>query len=223
MKLFLTSAGIKTPSMNAKLLEMLPKPIEECTALMISTPSFGHKNGPWGAYRFYTGSFQTPMTELGWGKLGVLELSALSALPREHWLRWIEEADVILVNGGDALFLAHWMRACDFLEVVKSYPEKVYLGLSGGSMVMTPAIGRDFMSWQPPSGSDDALGLVPFAIFPHLDHPDLPENTTADAYRWAKTMSVPCYLLEDDCGIAIVDGVTEVVGDGRWELINTEK
>jgi hypothetical protein len=46
--------------------------------------------------------------------------------------------------------------------------------LSAGSMVMTPRIGPDFTHWQPPSGGDNALGVVDFAIFPHLDHPILP-------------------------------------------------
>lgn len=219
MKLFLTAAGIKNPAMHRRLVEMLPKPIDECDALMISTGSFGHRNGPAGSLRFYRGEGSTPMVDLGWRSLGVLELSALPALPREHWLAWVEAADIILVNGGDALFLAHFMKDCGFADVVRAYPEKVYLGLSGGSMVMTPNIGVDFMSWQPPSGSDVALGLVDFAIFPHMDHPDLPENTKADAYRWAETMTVPCYLLEDECGISIVDGVVVVVGDGRWELV----
>jgi len=216
MKLFLTAAGIKNPTMHAALEAMLPKPIAECRALAISAGSFGHNGGPWRAMNYYSGQGTTPMVELGWAEVGALELSALSILPREHWLRWIEDADVILVNGGDAAFLAHWMKACGFDDAVRAYPDKVYVGLSAGSMVMAPQIGVDFMSWQPTDGSDETLGLVDFAIFPHLDHPQLPENTMADAEKWFETISVPAYALDDEVGITVLDGVVEVVGEGPW-------
>jgi dipeptidase E len=54
--------------------------------------------------------------------------------------------------------------------------ETVYVGLSAGSMVMTPNIGEDFVGWKPPTGGDRTLGMVDFSIFPHLDHEDLPYN-----------------------------------------------
>lgn len=58
-------------------------------------------------------------------------------------------------------------------------------------MVMTPRIGEDFVGWKPPGGSDETLGMVGFSIFPHLDHPELPENTMADAERWAAGIPGP--------------------------------
>ena len=53
---------------------------------------------------------------------------------------------------------------------------------------MTPSIGEDFVGWTPPTGGDETLGLVDFSIFPHLDNPDLPDNTMANAERWAAGM-----------------------------------
>ena len=41
---------------------------------------------------------------------------------------------------------------------------------------MAPNIGEDFVGWKPPTGGDETLGLVDFAMFPHLDHEMLPEN-----------------------------------------------
>ena len=63
-----------------------------------------------------------------------------------------------------------------------------------------------------------ALGVVDFSIFPHLDHPDLPENTMADAEKWAAGMSVPCYAIDDETAIKVVDGTAEVVSEGHWKL-----
>jgi dipeptidase E len=94
------------------------------------------------------------------------------------------------------------------------------MGLSAGSMVMTPRIGADFMQWPVPGGSDETLGVVDFAIFPHLDHPALPENTMADAERWAADMSIPCYAIDDETAIKVVDGTVEVISEGHWKLLN---
>ena len=88
---------------------------------------------------------------------------------------------MLLVNGGDALYLCHWMRQSGLADLLPSLRETVWVGLSAGSMVMTPRIGKDFVGWKPPTGGDETLGMVDFSIFPHLDHEDLPENTMADA------------------------------------------
>jgi dipeptidase E len=85
-------------------------------------------------------------------------------------------------------------------------------------MVMTPRIGGDFVEWQPPSGGDSTLGIVDFSIFPHLDHPDLPENTMADAERWAAGLGGPAYAIDDATAIRVVDGTVDVVSEGSWRL-----
>ena len=124
---------------------------------------------------------------------------------------------MLLANGGEALFLAHQMRASGLAELLPSL-DVVWAGLSGGSMVMTPRIGDDFKEWEPPQGGDEALGIVDFAIFPHLDHPILPENTMADAERWAAGLGIPSYAIDDDTAIVWVDGEVEVVsGTGHWK------
>ena len=125
------------------------------------------------------------MCELGWKSLGVLELTALPSIDEERWVPWVREADVLLVNGGDALYLCHWMRQSGLADLLPSLRETVWVGFSAGSMVMTPRIGEDFVGWKPPTGGDSTLGIVDFSIFPHLDHEDLPENTMAEAERWA--------------------------------------
>jgi dipeptidase E len=218
MKLLLTSAGMKNPSIERELLDLLGKPLSEANALCIPTAGYGHPQGsPAGAWRFITGRATTPMCELGWKSLGVLELTALPSIGRARWVPWVEAADVLLVNGGDALYLAHWMRESGMADLLPSLPNLVWMGLSGGSMVMAPRIGADFIGWPPPNGRDAALGWVDFSIFPHLDHPDLPENTLADAERWAATLPNPAYAICDDTAIKVVDGEVEVISEGHWK------
>ena len=221
MKLLLTSAGIKNNSIRTALLQLLGRPIEEADALCIPTAGYGHPQGsPGGAWRFITGRATTPMCELGWKSLGVLELTALPSLARDRWISWVEAADVLLVNGGDALYLAHWMRLSGLADLLPSWPDKVWVGLSAGSMVMAPRIGADFMGWEAEDGVDRALGVVDFSIFPHLDHPALPENTMDDAERWAARLGHRAYAICDDTAIRVVDGVVDVISEGHWKLFS---
>ena len=158
------------------------------------------------------------MTELDWKSMGVLELTALPSLDKERWVQWVRETDVLLVNGGDALYLCHWMRQSGLADLLPSLHELVWVGLSAGSMVMTPRIGEDFVQWKPPTGGDETLGLVDFSICPHLAADGMPGNTMADAEGWAAGMAVPCYAIDDETAIKVVDGTVEVVSEGLWKL-----
>ena len=218
MKFLLTSAGIKNTSIHDALVELLGKPIAESNALCIPTAGYGHPQGsPGGAWRFITGQASTPMCELGWNSLGVLELTALPSIDEERWIPWVRETDVLLVNGGDALYLCHWMRQSGLADLLPSLRETVWVGLSAGSMVLTPRIGEFFVNWTPPTGGDETLGLVDFSIYPHLDHPMLPENTMANAERWAADIAGPAYAIDDETAITVVDGAVEVVSEGHWK------
>ena len=223
MKLLLTSAGIKNTSICDAMVDLLGKPIADANALCIPTAGYGHPMGsPGGAWRFVSGREpRCPMTELGWKSVGVLELTALPSIDKERWVPWVRETDVLLVNGGDALYLAHWMRESGLADLLPSLPETVWVGLSAGSMVMTPRIGEDFVGWKPPTGGDETLGLVDFSIFPHLDNADLPENTMADAERWAAGIAGPAYAIDDETAIRVVDGTVAVVSGGHWRLFNS--
>ncbi len=179
MKLLLTSAGIKNPSIRNALVDLLGKPIAECSALCIPTATYA-MGGPGPAWRFITGRASTPMCELGWKSLGVLELTALPSIDAERWVPLVQEADVLLAAGGDALYLCYWMRQSGLADLLPSL-RAVWVGVSGGSMVLAPSVGEDFVGWKPPADGDRALGLVDFSILPHLDHPDLPDNSLANA------------------------------------------
>jgi dipeptidase E len=220
MKLLLTSAGIKNASIHGALLELLPKPIAECNALCIPTAGYGHPMGsPAGAWRFVAGRASTPMCELGWKSTGLLELTALPSIAKERWMGWVQQADVLLVNGGDALYLCHWMRQSGLADLLVSLPDMVWVGLSAGSMAMTPRVGDDFVETKPPiTGYDLALGVVDFSIFPHLDYPDFPENTMACAEKWAARLGCPAYAIDDETAIMVADGSVEVISEGHWKF-----
>ncbi|MEV5846767.1 Type 1 glutamine amidotransferase-like domain-containing protein [Streptomyces sp. NPDC051985] len=220
MKLLLTDSGVTNESILAALVDLLGKPIAEADALCIPTAGYGGPYGdPGGPWRFISGRSPSPMTGLGWRSVGVLELTALPGIDRERWVSWVRAADALLVNGGDALYLCHWMRESGLADLFPSLRDTVYVGLSAGSMALTPRVGEFFVGWEPPTGDDSALGVVDFSLFPHLDSPDCPENTLGEAERWAAGMAGPAYAIDARTAIKVTgDGGVEVVSEGNWKL-----
>ena len=214
MKLLLTSAGIKNPTLNDAMVELLGKPIAECDALCIPTASYGHAPcaGCHGAYRFITGRATTPMIELGWKSLGVLELAALPSIDRDAWVPVVEEADVLLVGGGDALYLAPLDAAVRAGRPLAVADETVWVGLSAGSMVMTPRSARTSRSgtrpaaaterWESSTSRSSRTWITRTA-----------ENTMAAAEQWAAGCG-PAYAIDDQTAISVVDGTVDVISEG---------
>jgi dipeptidase E len=217
MKFLLTSAGIKNDSIRNALVDLLGKPIAESSALCIPTAVYAMPGGAGMAWRLIRGVEATPLCEVGWKSLGVLELTALPSIKEEHWVPLVQETDALLVGGGDPMYLCYWMRQSGLADLLPSLRETVYVGVSAGSMVMAPNVGEDFVRWNPPTGSDRALGMVDFSLFPHLDHPSLPDNSLANAERWAAGIPVPAYAIDDQTAIKVIDGAVEVVSEGHWK------
>ena len=223
MKLLLTSAGIRNESIKKALIELLGKPIEESSALCIPTAAYGHPNvgpgaGPW---TFISGNEpRIPMVGLGWKSVGVLELTALPSIEEEQWVPKVRETDALLVNGGDVLYLCHWMRESGLADLLPELAETVWVGFSAGSMVLTPRVGDDFIQWRPPNGDDTTLGLVDFAICPHLAPDGMPGNSMAEAEAWAATIEGPAYAIDDETAFKVADGNVEIISEGHWQLLH---
>jgi dipeptidase E len=244
MKYLLTSAGIKNTSIHHALEELLGKPITESSALAIPTAIYPFPGGSAGSYRFISGAASSPMCGLGWKSLGVLELTALPSIADEAWVPTVQETDALLVWGGDPLYLSHWMRQSGLADLLPSLRETVYVGVSAGSMAAAATIGETYLD--PPKGGGEALtsedivfatpqgeisrilvtaqgvGLVDFALIPHLDHEDHPDASLANAEQWAARLQaqrpVPTYAIDDQTAIKVVDGAVEIVSEGRWKL-----
>ena len=216
MKLLLTSGGVTNTSIRDALVDLLGKPMIDCRALCIPTAQWGHPMcGPRSVRDVVVGEPQLVKPAPEWESVGLLELTALPSIGEERWIPWVREADVLLVDGGDATYLCHWMRQSGLADLLPSLPDTVWVGVSAGSMVMTPRIGTSFVSW--PSAPDDrTLGVVDFSIFPHLDA--FPDNTLANAELWAAEIGVPGYAIDEQTAIQVTDGTVEVISEGQWKL-----
>ena len=218
MKMLLTDAGIRNASIRAALVELLGKPIEESTALLIPTALHPIPGGAQQLVRSVFGD--RSMAHLGWKSIGLFELAALPTVGRERWEPGVRELDCLLVEGGDALYLAHWLRASGLADLLPELANVTYVGLSAGSMVMTPSIGAAFESWESPDGSHETLGLVPFSICPHVAFDGGDGNPIEVCEKWASIIGRRAYLTDNHTAIKVVDGVEEVISEGTWRLVN---
>jgi dipeptidase E len=241
MRALLTSAGIKNRSIHDALVDLLDKPIAESNALVVPTGVYPFPGGPAMAWRAICGKAPSPLCELGWKSLGVLELTALPSIEEAAWVPAVQDADALLVWGGDPLFLAEWMRRSGLTDILPTLrPEAVYVGVSAGSMAATSTFVETYI--EPPRGSDGPLksedvvfatpqgdvdrilvtgkgaGLVDFAVIPHLEHADHPDASLEDAQKWAARNPVPTYAIDDETAVKVVDGAAQVVSEGQWKL-----
>jgi dipeptidase E len=110
------------------------------------------------------------------------------------------------------------MQESGLADLFPSLRDTVYVGLSAGSMVLTPRIGEHFANRSGRADGDDStLGLVDFSIFPHLDSPD---RTMAEAEQWAAGIKGPAYAIDSQTAIKVTDGSAEVISEGYWKLFN---
>lgn len=220
MKYLLTSNGITNPSIRAALDAMLGRPLSACTALVIPTAAYWFDTGPDIAYRLISGGAHGALSRLGWKSVGVLELTALPSIDEQRWVPRVMETDVLLVGGGDPMFLCRWMRESGFADLLPTLrDETVFVGVSAGSMAVTASFGEHYNDRPvPTAGSETPLGLIDIALFPHLDHPELADNDRANALRWSAGVPVPAYAVDDDTAVTVVDGRIDVVTEGHWEL-----
>jgi dipeptidase E len=175
----------------------------------------------------------------------VLELTALPGIDRKIWVQAVEEADALLVWGGDPVYLSYWMRQSGLADLLPSlHRELVYVGVSAGSMAVSSVFGETYRN--PPGGSHSALtsedivfatpqgevrrifitaqgaGWVDFALIPHFCNDNHPDASGVNAEKWAAKLACPVYAIDDQSAIRVVDGTVEVVSEGSWKVFEPE-
>lgn len=246
MKLLLTSSGISNTSIHNSLVDLLGKPVSESNALFVPTAIYPFPGGAGMAWRAICGNTRSPLVQLGWKSMGVLELTALPGIDKKVWVQAVEEADALLVWGGDPVYLSYWMRESGLADLLPSlHRELVYVGVSAGSMAVSSVFGETYRN--PPGGIHSALtsedivfatpqgeinrifvtaqgaGLVDFALIPHFDHEDFPDASAANAEKWAAKLPSSVYAIDDQSAIKVADGIVEVVSEGHWKLFNVDR
>ncbi len=227
MRLLLTSSGIRNGSINDALVDLLGKPISESSALFVPTAIYPFPGGSARAVDALRGTGTSKLCDLGWKSLGLLELSALPSIQRESWVPTLQETDALLVWGGNVSYLCHWMRASGVADLLPSLDRLVYVGVSAGSIAMTPINcdaewNREFAlpSELENDVDEGALGFVDFTMWVHVDNPDpiFAEHSMEKVEKWAQGVPVATYALDDESAIKVSGDNVEVISEGNWRL-----
>ena len=239
MKLLLTSSGITNPTIESALVDLLGKPIAECKALIVPAGVYPFKDGAYHAWNPIAGARAKGMAQLGWKAIGLLELTALPSIARENWVGTVEDADAILVWGGDPLFLAYWMAQSGLTDLLKTLAKPpVYVGVSAGAIATAALFGEAYTQLPGAAGrplhteeivlpegeikrtlvTAHGMGLTDFAIIPHFENPNHPDASAANAEAWAAHLPVPVYAIDEATAVKVDNGVVDVVSEGRWTL-----
>ena len=240
-KLLLTSSGISNPTIYQALVDLLGKPVGESSALVVPTGIYPFSVGAAMAYKAVCGTAPTPLCELGWKSLGLLELTALPSIDRSAWVPAVEEADALLVWGGDPLFLSYWMHEAGVPDLLSSLQRPiVYVGVSAGSLVAATVFGesytkpyrgtgnpitREDMTF--PDGEGEVVmnfitakgaGFTDFAMIVHANGAGRPDASFAAAPKWAAKLAVTLYAIDDQTAIKVEGDSIEVVSEGQWKV-----
>ena len=240
MKLLLTSSGVSNDSIRAALERLLGKPISEARALVIPTAIYPFSTGPTMAARLLRAEVPTPLVELGWESVGLLELTALPSIDRDTWVEGVRAADALLFWGGDPIYLSYWLHESGLAEVLHTLPDTVYVGVSAGAIAAAAlfaetygeprtAAGRPLATstvtfstsrgeTETPIITAEGAGLTDFAVIPHFLNERHYAGTLVNVERWAAVLPVPVYAIDDQTAISVVDGVVEVITEGEWRL-----
>lgn len=174
--------------------------------------------------------------EMGWAKLGTLELTALPTIEEDHWLPFVESSDAILVSGGNTGYLSYWFQQSGFAQRLPGLlEERLYVGISAGSTMVAPGQNYDPKRLEQDgiyyddeyeeaaprnAGSAWGMGLVNFTLRPHLNADYFPMANMEMMERAAAKLDYPLYAIDDQTAIKVVDGDVEVVSEGEWRLFN---
>lgn len=215
MKLLLTSAGFSNDSIAKALGSLLDRPINKLKLAFNPTAS----NFESGDKKDWLIKDLIDCKNM----FASVDIVDISALPREKWEPRLRDADVLLFEGGNTFHLMHWIKKSGLDEIFSDLlRDKVYVGISAGSMVMTQSLflseSRLLYNEDPgDTAQDKALGYVDFNIMPHFNSNDFPDVNEINMKRVSEESQYPIYALDDDSAIKVVDGKIEVISEGNWK------
>lgn len=140
-------------------------------------------------------------------------------------------ADVLFFGGGNTFYLS-WAieRQGLFEDLPALLSDKVYAGISAGSMVATKSIrtasqvmnsdrqfDESYNEFGPVGRSHTkTFGFVDFAFRPHLHSAHFRGVTIEKMQIFANKTGLSLYTLDDESAVKVVDDVVTPVGEGQF-------
>jgi len=210
MKLLLTSAGITTQAIADKLNTLIGDGNRKI-GFIPTAANMEPGNKDWFINQFVN------LQKYGFDWIDYIDPSAADV----DWRARLHDVGVIFVSGGNTFHLLNQVRLTGFGEWLREHIDDiVYVGVSAGSIIMTPSIGivQVHNGDKNVVGLTDlsALGFVGFEVSPHT-----PEAVSLEANkRYAATIQNKLYAYDDNAALCVVDGAVERVPGGQYHKFN---
>ncbi len=211
MKLLLTSTGLHSEQIVAEMERLVGKSRREISVAVINEASkveVGDKS-------WFIAELSGIRQFVG-GEISMIDLQALAIEEVEVQLR---DVNVLYVAGGHTDYLMHIFESTGFDRLLNNslLRNMVYVGSSAGSMVVcqrvsTEAYNKIYGEGNNDYGVEKYMGLVPFALKPHLKSAHFPNNREEVLREVSKTYDGTIYAIEDTQAIVVEDDKTSFVG-----------
>lgn len=218
MKLLLTSGGLMNKSIIQALRELCPKPFEDLRLGFIPTAANIEAGDKWWLIE----DLETCKNL----KFKSVDIIDISAMPQDLWLKRLEETDVIMIEGGCTYHLRYWIKKSGLESILpKLLEERVYIGISAGSVVVGPAIVPIESEKEAALQAGDeiiegGLKYVDFLIEPHINSPYFPELTFGYVKKESESLKHTIYGLDDNSAIKVDGTKVTPVSEGGWQKFN---
>jgi dipeptidase E len=215
-KLLLTSAGFYTPEIADKCESLVGKPKKDIRFAIINEAyAVEHDNHGW---------VLDDLNRLQKSFGGWMEFVNLLALEPKEIRSRIEKIDVIYVEGGHTDYLMSVFIKSGFSNSLRELLEtKVYVGSSAGSMVagkrLSESAYNTIYGSRETYGTDQYLGIVDFAMLPHLNSPDFPSRKELFVEA-AEDHPGMVYGLSDDTAFVIEGDTTYSIGSNPVKIVD---
>lgn len=159
-------------------------------------------------------------------KFKSIDIIDISAMPQDMCLKRLEDTDIIMVEGGNTYHLRYWIKKSGLeSKFPKLLENRVYVGISAGSMVIGPTIVpiESEKNAALDAGDEiieDGLNYVNFLIEPHVNSSYFPELTFDYVRKESENTKHTIYGLDDDSAIKVVENEITVVSEGHWKKFN---
>lgn len=210
MKLLLTSGGLENKSIIKALSDLLQKPFEESKVVFISTAANIEED------KSYVEKDYLSLT-----KIGVKEIQKFDILNKSlsKIKKTFNNADIIWFTGGNTFYLLNQLKETKLdKNINKLLLNKIYVGVSAGSIVATPNVLTASIEPADTNSVDlinfNGLNLVDFEISPHTNNYVPLDNVVA----YSKKTKNFVYALDDNSAIKIDGDKIEIISEGEWKL-----
>jgi dipeptidase E len=154
-------------------------------------------------------------------KLGPVDIVDIAAVGKKTWLPRLKKANIIVVGGGDTKYLMSWMSKSGLKkELPRLLKTRVYMGISAGSIITGKTLNAssEFLYDTKYGARVAGLGLVDFAVRPHLNSPSFPKVKDKVLKKLCLKFDCTLYAIDDETAIKVEHGKPSVVSEGKWIL-----